>query len=107
MKKQKLKYTVKIYNNIGQPCGELKFNRILEALKAYSGIKRCNLFMGAVEIDDQFILFAMRVISLIRLENPEIFSYEKENKINMSGKVSSVKRNKTGAKAYNKKNKNK
>lgn len=69
--KPKYKYKVKIYNAIGNYAGVLKFNNLLDALQAYTSIKRADFFMKEKPINDEMILFALKVLALIEDENPE------------------------------------
>lgn len=68
---KKYKYKVKIFNAIGNYAGMLKFNILLEAFRAYTSIKRAELYMNDKLVNDEYILFALRVIAIIEDENPD------------------------------------
>lgn len=66
-------FKIKIYNNVGAYAGTLKFFDIIEALRAYSSIKRALFYWNKHLINDEFIIFALQVLALIKKEHPEYF----------------------------------
>lgn len=73
-------YIIKIYNNVGAYAGSLKFFDIIEALRAYSSIKRAIFFWNKKIVNDEFILFSLQVLAIIKKDHPEYFQIQKEIK---------------------------
>lgn len=71
-KKQPL-YKIKIFNTVGVYAGTLKFYNLLEALKAYSAIKRAMFYWNKRLINDEAILFGLQILATVRRENPDYF----------------------------------
>lgn len=91
--KQKYKYKVKIYNAIGNYAGVLKFNILIEALRAYTSIKRAELYIHEKLINDEYILFALRVIAIIDDETPDaIINKNKKVKQNEKKKSKTIRK---------------